>query len=125
MSSYTEVQTRPCPGDHSDLHLLTLVLPVTLGHRWTAGNKWHLFTHFSVMSNSVTPWIVAHQAPLSMGFSGQGYWNGLPFLSPGDLPNQGIEPGSLAFKKDSLPSEPLGKVPFQRIMDPISMLNVS
>ena len=42
----------------------------------------------------VTPWTVAYQAPLSMGFSRQEYWSGLPFPSPGDLPNPGIEPGS-------------------------------
>ena len=41
-----------------------------------------------------TPWTVAYQAPLSMGFSRQEYWNGLPFPSPGDLPDPGIEPGS-------------------------------
>ena len=41
-----------------------------------------------------TPWIVVYQAPLSMGFSSQEYWGGLPFPSPGDLPNPGIEPGS-------------------------------
>ena len=40
----------------------------------------------------VTPWTVAYQAPLSMGFSRQQYWSGLPFPSPGDLPNPGIEP---------------------------------
>ena len=43
----------------------------------------------------VTPWIVARQAPLSIGFSGQEYWSGLPFPLPGDLPNPGIEPRSL------------------------------
>ena len=42
----------------------------------------------------VTPWTVADQAPPSMGFSRQEYWGGLPFPSPGDLPNPGIEPGS-------------------------------
>ena len=57
----------------------------------------------------VTPWSVAHQAPLSMGFSRQGYWSGLPFPSPGDLPNPGIEPGSLMLQADALPSEPPGK----------------
>ena len=46
----------------------------------------------SVMSDSVTPWTVAHQAPLSMGFPRQEYWSGLPFPPPGDLPNPGIEP---------------------------------
>ena len=54
----------------------------------------------------VTPWTVAHQAPLSMGFSRQEYWSGLPFPSPGDLPNPGIKPGSPALQADSLPSEP-------------------
>ena len=41
-----------------------------------------------------TPWTVAYQVPLSMGFSRQRYWSGLPFPSPGDLPDPGIEPGS-------------------------------
>ena len=45
---------------------------------------------------SVTPWTVAYQAPLSMGFSRQEYWNGLPFPFPEDLPKAGIEPGSPA-----------------------------
>ena len=43
-----------------------------------------------------TPWTVAYQAPPSMGFSRQAYWNGLPFPSSGDLPDSGIEPGSPA-----------------------------
>jgi len=55
------------------------------------------------------PWTVAHQAPLSMGFSRQEYWSGLPFPSPGDLPNPGIKPGSLALQADVLPSKPPGK----------------
>ena len=50
----------------------------------------------------VTPWTVAHQAPLSMGFPRQEYWNGLPFQSPGDLPSSEIEPGSPALQVDSL-----------------------
>ena len=57
---------------------------------------------------SATPWTVAHQAPLSMGFSRQEYWSGLPFPSPGDLPDPGIEPRSPAFQADALPSEPPG-----------------
>ena len=52
---------------------------------------------------------VAYQAPPSMGFSRQEYWSGLPFPSPGDLPDPGIEPGSPAFQADALPSEPPGK----------------
>ena len=45
---------------------------------------------------SATPWTVAHEAPLSMGFPRQEYWDGLPFPSPGDLPNPGTEFASLA-----------------------------
>ena len=56
-----------------------------------------------------TLWTVAHQAPLSMGFSKQEYWSGLPFPSPGDLPNPGIEPRSPALQTDTLSSEPPGK----------------
>ena len=56
-----------------------------------------------------TPWTVAHQAPPSMGFSRQEYWSGLPSLSPGDLPDPGIEPRSPALQADALPSEPPGK----------------
>ena len=50
----------------------------------------------------MTPWTVACQAPLSMGFSRQEYWSGLPFPSLGDLPDPGIETGSPAFQADSL-----------------------
>ena len=56
-----------------------------------------------------TPWTVAHQDPLSMGFSRQEYWSGLPFPSPGDLPLPGIEPRSPTLKADTLTSEPPGK----------------
>ena len=56
-----------------------------------------------------TPWTVAYQAPPSMGFSKQEYWNGSPFPSPGDLPDPGIEPGSPAFQANALTSEPPGK----------------
>ena len=56
----------------------------------------------------VTPWAVAYQAPLSMGFSRQEYWSGLPFPSPGDLPNPGIEPGFPTLEADALTSEPPG-----------------
>ena len=55
-----------------------------------------------------TPWTVAHQAPPSIEFSRQEYWSGLPFPSPGDLPNPGIEPGFPAFQADALPFEPPG-----------------
>ena len=64
---------------------------------------------FSRVRLFATPWTVAYQAPPSLGFSRQEYWSGLPFLSPGDLPNPGIEPGSPAFHADALTSEPPGK----------------
>ena len=54
------------------------------------------------------PWTVAHQAPLSMGFSRQEHWRGHPFPSPGHLPDPGIEPGSPALQAGSLSSEPPG-----------------
>ena len=57
---------------------------------------------------SLTPWTVACQAPLSVGFSRQECWSELPLLSPGDLPHPGIKPGSPAWQADSLPSEPPG-----------------
>ena len=53
----------------------------------------------------MTLWTVAHLAPLSMGFSRQEYWTGLPCPPPGDLLNSGIEPGSPALQADSEPSE--------------------
>ena len=56
-----------------------------------------------------TPWTVAHQAPPSLGFSRQEYWSGLPFPSPGDLPDPGIEPRSPTLEADALTSEPPGK----------------
>ena len=58
-----------------------------------------------------TPWTVAYQVALSMGFSRQEYWSGLPFPSPGDLPNPGIEPWYPALQADALPSELPGKSP--------------
>ena len=56
-----------------------------------------------------TPWTVAYQAPPSMGFSRQECWSGLPFPSPGDLPDPGIESRSPALQADALSSEPPGK----------------
>ena len=55
-----------------------------------------------------TPWAVGYQAPPSMEFSRQEYWSGLPFPSPGDLPDPGIELVSSAMQADALPSEPPG-----------------
>ena len=58
--------------------------------------------------STAPPWTAAHQAPLSMGFPKQKFWSGLPFSSPGDLPDPGIEHGSPALQADSLPLNHLG-----------------
>ena len=58
---------------------------------------------------SATPWTVAHQAPLSVGFSRQEYWSGLPFPPPEDRPDQRIKPRSPALQENFLLSEPLGQ----------------
>ena len=78
----------------------------------------------SVMSDSMTPWTVACQAPLSMEFCRQEYQSGQPFPSPGDLPNPGIEPWFPALQTDSLLSEPPGK-PFlsKYLFTPSSVLS--
>ena len=75
----------------------------------TTVKKWSESVSYSVMSDSATPWIVGHQASLSMEFSREEYWSGQPFSSPGDLPNPGMEPRSLILQADSLPFDPPGK----------------
>ena len=60
----------------------------------------------SVVSDSATPWTVAYQAPQFMEFSRLEYWSGLPFPSPWELPDPGMEPRSPALRADTLPSEP-------------------
>ena len=62
------------------------------------------------MSDSATPWTVAYQAPPSAGFSRRECWSGLPFPSPGDLPNPGIKPRSPMLQADALLSEPRGSL---------------
>ena len=69
----------------------------------------YVFSRFSCVRLVATPWTVAHQAPLFMGFSSQEYWSGLPFPSPGDLPDPGIEPTSPALAGGFFTAEPLGK----------------
>ena len=70
--------------------------------------KWKKHQSLSRVQLFTTPLTVAHQAPLSMGFPRQDYWSGLPFTSPGDLPNPGIEPKFLAWQADFLPLSHLG-----------------
>ena len=68
----------------------------------------YVYINHSVVSDSVNTCTIAPQAPLSMGFSRQEYWSGLPFCSPGDFPDPVIEPRSPELEADSLPSEPSG-----------------
>ena len=85
--------------------------PKPCSFNFTSKVKWSevKWSH-SVMSDSLRPHgLEPAQAPLSMGFSRQEYWSGLPFPSPGDLPNPGIKPGSPALQADALSSEPPGK----------------
>ena len=81
--------------------------PSLLPHLYTWVSEW--VKSLSRVWLFATPWTVAHQAPPSMGFSRQEYWSGLPFPSPGDLPDPGIEPRSPALQADALTSEPPGK----------------
>ena len=92
----TEPFLRPFGRNQPRQHLL-----------WTPGlqNWWWWWFSRSVVADSFDPWAVTCQAPLSMGFSRQQYWSGLPFLSPGDLPDPGIGPRSPALQAASLPTE--------------------
>ena len=102
------------PGSSVHAILQTRVL------EWVAipfsrGSSWPRKVKVKVNSLSrvwlfATPWTVAHQAPPSMGFSRQEYWSGLPFPSPRDRPDPGIEPRSPSLQADPLPYEPPGKV---------------
>ena len=65
--------------------------------------KWYALSSFSRVQCFVTLWTVARQAPLSMGFSRQEYWSGLPCPPPVDLPDPGIQPRSPTLQADSLP----------------------
>ena len=78
-----------CISDHPLGSLLSSYVPVSR----------------SVVSDSATPWTVAHQAPLCMGFSRQEHWTVLPFPSPDDLPDAEMGPRRPALQADSLPSE--------------------
>ena len=82
-------------------------------------------SRFSHVQLFATLWTVAHQAPLSMGFSWQEYWSGLPFHPPGDVPSPGIQPKSSTLQADSLPSEPPGKPGIQLFTSQISFLHLT
>ena len=79
----------------------------------------------SVLSDSfATPWTAAHKAPLSMKFSRQEYWSGLPFPSPGDLPNPWIKPMSPALAGRFFTTEPPGKLKYNKVRQEIGERNV-
>ena len=69
--------------------------------RHSLAKKWKVKVKLFRVRLFATPWAVAHQAPPSMEFSRQEYWSGLPFPSPGDLPDPGIEPGSPTLQADA------------------------
>ena len=93
-----------CPRNHWGLlHCMQILYQLS----YQGVSEWEKsLSHVQLFA---TPWTVTHQAPPSMGFSRQEYWSGLPFPSPGDLPNPGIEPRSPALQADTLTSEPPGK----------------
>ena len=73
---------------------IQLELTLTKGYPWKADAlRINKVKPLSCVQLFLTPWTVAYQAPPSMGFSRQEYWSGLPFPSPGDLPDQGLNPG--------------------------------
>ena len=86
----SELPGKPHVSNNNSLHLLCAQM---LSHVWLL----------------VTPWTIARQALLSMGFSRQEYWSGFPFPPPGELPDSGIEPGSPALQAGCLTTEPPGK----------------
>ena len=90
---------------------------------------WKWVKSLSRVQLFATPWTVAYQASLSMGFSRQEYWSGLPFPSPGDLPDPGIEPRSPALEAAALTSEPQGSLLWNTTMivflADITLMNLS
>ena len=105
---YTKIDTK---SDRNLTHLnFHRIKQTKLPPKTTSPNHLPKVKSFSRVQLFVTPWTVACQAPLSMGFSRQEYWSGLPFPSPGDLSKPEIEPGSPAFQANSLPHEP-GNLP--------------
>ena len=91
----------PEPGVPGWLYCVSAEGPHDSPWRWQMhlcrflGSCVHMLSRFSHVQISVTPWTVALQAPLSVRFSRQEYWSGVPFSTPGDLPDPGIDPISL------------------------------
>ena len=86
--------------------------------------KWSEVKSLSCVWLFVTLWTVAHQALPSMGFSRKEYWSGLPFPSPGDLPNPEIKPGFPALQADALTSELPGKPKASIKLEDVTVINV-
>ena len=107
MATHSSILAWRVPGTEEPGRLLSMGLH-RVRHDWSdfVGTYMKSFSHVCLFA---TPWTVAYRAPLSMGFSRQFYWSGLPFPSPKDLPNPGIEPRSPALLTDALLSEPPGK----------------
>jgi len=104
-SSLEKLQTHNHCSSTENSNSITATRGSKLGLKWSEVNWSH-----SVLSDSLWPsWTVAYQAPPSMGFSRQEYWSGVPFPSPGDLPDPGIKPGSPTLQADALQ-----KIPFPR-----------
>ena len=93
------------------------IIPRKFSHSYKSSRTHNSFPNLGIWQSEVaqscltlwTPWTVAYQAPQCMEFSRKEYWSRLPFPSPGDLPNPGIEPRSPALQADAVPSEPPGK----------------
>ena len=97
-----------------------------VGTTWDATSiHWSVKVWVSRVWLFVTPWTVAHQAPLSVGFSRQEYWSGQPFPSLGHLPNPGIKPGSPTLQVDSFPSGPTGKPIKNTLILPVRLCSSS
>ena len=91
------------PGQGTRSHMLPLEEPVcTSKTQLNQINKCAVLSHFSCVHLFVTLWTAAHQAPLSMRFFRQDYWSGLPFPTPGDLPNPGMEPTNILKREREL-----------------------
>ena len=106
----------PSPGDLPNPRIKPMSPALASGFCTTESLKKSESELLSCVWLFATPWTVAHQAPPSMGFSRQEYWSGLPFPSPGNLLDLGIEPRSPALQADALTSEPPGK-PTEKSMD--------
>ena len=125
----TNVRTEPTQRSSSRSWLLSQCLAPSRSFimwkesRFSPASKCAKCVSHSVVSDSATPWTVAHQGPLSVGFSRQEYWSGLPCPSPGDLPDPGSHPGLLHCKQilsseararilpcPCLPGHPTGKI---------------